>query len=372
MADDVMDKAAADAKPVPGNGIGATVAPRESRAERARRVAYRNRFAAFYVAARDRRGRRRRCAAGPRRPREPCPRSRLVGVGADRKLRAPRRADRRPRRRPVPPPERQGARRRHVRRAADGDRPRRLHLPGAGHRGSAGHDGRARGGRRHRHRQRGEHRHVHALRARHRVLDRRRQADRRPWAAAPPRGARARALLVPLPRRHRLHARAAAAPRRREGCDGRIRRAQRRSPRARPPARTRRSPRRSRPASARSSRTSSAWSTGRPARGCTSTATSRRRTEAPSWCSLPRFWLSARSSAARSSRESLKASASRPLPSRSDCGCASAREGPPRHARLLPGACPHRARAHLRRAMVLPDPGLPPLPRLRVLADDPA
>ena len=49
MADDVMDKAATEAKPVPGNGIGATVAPRESRAERARRVAYRNRFAAFYV-----------------------------------------------------------------------------------------------------------------------------------------------------------------------------------------------------------------------------------------------------------------------------------------------------------------------------------
>ena len=49
MADDVMDKAAADAKPVPGNGIGASVVPRESRAERARRVAYRNRFAAFYV-----------------------------------------------------------------------------------------------------------------------------------------------------------------------------------------------------------------------------------------------------------------------------------------------------------------------------------
>jgi hypothetical protein len=49
VADDVMDKAASEAKPVPGNGIGATVAPRESRAERARRVAYRNRFAAFYV-----------------------------------------------------------------------------------------------------------------------------------------------------------------------------------------------------------------------------------------------------------------------------------------------------------------------------------
>ena len=49
VADDVMDKAATEAKPVPGNGIGATVAPRESRAERARRVAYRNRFAAFYV-----------------------------------------------------------------------------------------------------------------------------------------------------------------------------------------------------------------------------------------------------------------------------------------------------------------------------------
>ena len=44
-----MDKAATEAKPVPGNGIGATVVPRESRAERARRVAYRNRFAAFYV-----------------------------------------------------------------------------------------------------------------------------------------------------------------------------------------------------------------------------------------------------------------------------------------------------------------------------------
>jgi hypothetical protein len=29
--------------------MGATVVPRESRAERARRVGYRNRFAAFYV-----------------------------------------------------------------------------------------------------------------------------------------------------------------------------------------------------------------------------------------------------------------------------------------------------------------------------------
>ena len=49
MADDVMGKAAADAKQVPASGVGASVIPRESRAERARRVAYRNRFAAFYV-----------------------------------------------------------------------------------------------------------------------------------------------------------------------------------------------------------------------------------------------------------------------------------------------------------------------------------
>ncbi len=51
MADDVMDKAATDANPVSANGVGATVAPRpESRADRARRIAYRNRFAGFYVA----------------------------------------------------------------------------------------------------------------------------------------------------------------------------------------------------------------------------------------------------------------------------------------------------------------------------------
>lgn len=50
MADDVMDKAAADTKPVSANGIGTTVAQRdESRSERARRLAYRNRFGAFFV-----------------------------------------------------------------------------------------------------------------------------------------------------------------------------------------------------------------------------------------------------------------------------------------------------------------------------------
>jgi hypothetical protein len=50
VADDVMDKAAADAKPAPGSGVGASVVPlQESRADRARRIAYRNRFAAFYV-----------------------------------------------------------------------------------------------------------------------------------------------------------------------------------------------------------------------------------------------------------------------------------------------------------------------------------
>jgi len=46
-----MDKAAADANPVSANGVGASVATRpESRADRARRIAYRNRFAGFYVA----------------------------------------------------------------------------------------------------------------------------------------------------------------------------------------------------------------------------------------------------------------------------------------------------------------------------------
>ncbi len=50
MADDVMDKAAADAKPVPGSSGGTSVVARpESRADRARRLAYRSRFAAFYV-----------------------------------------------------------------------------------------------------------------------------------------------------------------------------------------------------------------------------------------------------------------------------------------------------------------------------------
>ena len=50
MADDVMDKAAADAKTAPGNAVGAGVTERqESRAERARRDSYRSRFSAFYV-----------------------------------------------------------------------------------------------------------------------------------------------------------------------------------------------------------------------------------------------------------------------------------------------------------------------------------
>jgi hypothetical protein len=51
VADDVMDKAATDANPVSANGVGASVAPLpESRGERARRLAYRNRFAGFYIA----------------------------------------------------------------------------------------------------------------------------------------------------------------------------------------------------------------------------------------------------------------------------------------------------------------------------------
>ena len=50
MADDVMGKATADAKPVPGNAAGAgLVAQPETRGDRARRLAYRSRFAGFYV-----------------------------------------------------------------------------------------------------------------------------------------------------------------------------------------------------------------------------------------------------------------------------------------------------------------------------------
>jgi hypothetical protein len=50
VADDVMGKAAADAERVSPNGVGTAVATRsESRADRARRLAYRSRFAAFYV-----------------------------------------------------------------------------------------------------------------------------------------------------------------------------------------------------------------------------------------------------------------------------------------------------------------------------------
>jgi hypothetical protein len=51
VADDVMGKAATDAKPVPAKVAGPGVAARpESRADRARRLAYRSRFAAIYVA----------------------------------------------------------------------------------------------------------------------------------------------------------------------------------------------------------------------------------------------------------------------------------------------------------------------------------
>ena len=50
MADDVMGKAAADAQPSPTNQVGVAVSARpESRADRARRLVYRGRFAAFYV-----------------------------------------------------------------------------------------------------------------------------------------------------------------------------------------------------------------------------------------------------------------------------------------------------------------------------------
>jgi hypothetical protein len=51
VADDVMGKAAADAEQVSANGVGTTVALRQpSRADRARSVGYRSRFAALYVA----------------------------------------------------------------------------------------------------------------------------------------------------------------------------------------------------------------------------------------------------------------------------------------------------------------------------------
>ena len=50
MADDVIGKAAADAKRASANGAGSTVSQRaETRGERARRLAYRSRFAVFYV-----------------------------------------------------------------------------------------------------------------------------------------------------------------------------------------------------------------------------------------------------------------------------------------------------------------------------------
>src|SRR4029450_12712377 len=50
VADDVMGKAAADAKPVTAKAVGPAVAARpESRADRARRLAYRSRFAVLYV-----------------------------------------------------------------------------------------------------------------------------------------------------------------------------------------------------------------------------------------------------------------------------------------------------------------------------------
>ena len=118
VADDVMDKAAADAKPVPANaGWAAVVARPETRADRARRLAYRSRFAAFYVLLAIIAG----AGVG----------ALLVLVGRGSPAPAPawsaweptgsaeRRAAQiaRPRGRPVPPPEREGARRGHVRRA---------------------------------------------------------------------------------------------------------------------------------------------------------------------------------------------------------------------------------------------------------------
>ena len=50
MADDVMGKAAADAKQVSSNAVGTAIVSRpESRADRARRLAYRSRFGVLYV-----------------------------------------------------------------------------------------------------------------------------------------------------------------------------------------------------------------------------------------------------------------------------------------------------------------------------------
>ena len=180
MADDVMDKAAADAKPVPGTPLEHPESPSARVARRARAA----RFvpeSLFGLLRRPCDGRGDRCggAARPRRPREPCPRSRLVGVGADRNRGAPGRTDRRARGRPVPTPERKSPRRSHLCRRRRPSRSRRVELPGARDRRTARHDRRPCRGERHRHRRRAEHRHVHALRTRQGLLDRRRQAQRR-------------------------------------------------------------------------------------------------------------------------------------------------------------------------------------------------
>ena len=94
-------------------------------------------------------------------------------------------------------------------------------------------------------------RHVQPLRPRERVLDPRGEAVERARRTAPARGARARALHVPVRRRGGVRLSCSCPARRRASRDRGLPRAGRRARAARPPARPARSRRRSRPASAR-------------------------------------------------------------------------------------------------------------------------
>ena len=309
---------------------------------------------------RDHRGGRRGSAARPRRPREPCPRSRLVGVGARPEARERRAAQigdhvsdqyRLPSGKALVavtyagPPTVTGP---------DGST-----LPGARYRRAAGHDRRASGGRRHRHGQR---------------------------------------------RRTPSCTRSAASGQRARSPKGR------RAPRAGSSSGARRS-------SSRSTRSSTSTESTRRSCCCPPRADGKAATAvflergdvraeldrpldqtltAPLTPGVGEIQLDEQRVVDRTTRSRLYEysylqaqdgspvmvlapalsglTVARGVRSRACLAARSshAREGPPRHARLLPRAGAHRSRPHPRRALVLPHPRLPPLPRLRVLADDPA
>ena len=188
MADDVMRRSATETPSPPHGAVPATTTPRpESRADRARRLAYRGRFTVLYFLLAVVAGAAIGTLVVLVERGSPAPRAALVRVAAGGKRGAPRRSDRRPHPRPVPDAEREAAHDRDVRRAPDRDGPGRDGVPGARARGAPEHVRRPGGGGRHRHGERERHADVQPLRPREPVLDPRGEGVERARRAPPAR-----------------------------------------------------------------------------------------------------------------------------------------------------------------------------------------